>query len=972
MKKILWLMILIPIFITRVWASEVYYSEYGDFSNYEEKKIEKTDIVNVEETIMYKWYKQIKIPGGYKLYNSNDNFLDNCYETEYSNWSKTKPIMNEATILDERTLYNYQMVKPVRYIHLYNLDGSYSAFRITELQVFNDNNEINYTYTCKGCWQNFDKYIHNGIYAENMSIIDDGGSLIIDLGREYPINKINLIIYLFDIGNEDKIYTIGYSNDAKNIFVSKSFTQKFSLYYAKDSIKFEYNIANLGVLDNLWIYPQTSEQNFYNDYVYSKTSFQEYRYKEKMCQTYTLGKEYYPQYSENSISGYDFKDSPKTFYRYQTRDKLELNIHDITEKNYDLNNFVLYSSDNYSIKNDIDWDKNGSYKVNFTLNNLQVEKDVKVNILSNALEEKEAEINKLEEQLKNTINDYEMIIASLEKDNREYLNSLNELDTQIIELNKKIENLKNENINQNEFIEQIQNELDLKIKDHQEKIDDLERINNEYSKNLNILSNHIYDLEEKINDNQQNFNLQLEKLKEQIEKYIQEYDKQIKYLQDFNDDCIKKLEEINLNIKNINDFLVGLKITTDDMYDELSKKIEENTIAINSIKSVINNNYDEFKELNSEVEKIKKQIQEIEINNKNTYNDLTNELENTKQDMTKNLDSLKDQIESIEIEISNLNNNSEIKEKQIKSLQNKLEESIQIYEKEVKNLNNLNSLFSNKLNDLSTNIQYLEGQLNNISNKEDENIVDIQNLKIEIEDYNEKYNNIISRLEEFNQGYLVSLKNINEKFENIFIKIANMEIIDEEKNKELNDKINKNHIILEQFAISNNKKYEEVLNNQNNINDKVNDYQEVIVNLKDLNEKYILEISGLKDEIKKLGIEIEKIKNNNEYQNIDKYQKLIYQKLVENSNEILNIKQNLTIDNGVFESLKENILYVSSKLEEKEEVKDNNLNSKLNDYILKINGVEVVNLLWFYIILTILFGIYLIYLFRKKSNKKLF
>ena len=36
------------------------------------------------------------------------------------------------------------MIKPVRYIHLYNLKGSYDAFRIPELQVFVDDKEIDY------------------------------------------------------------------------------------------------------------------------------------------------------------------------------------------------------------------------------------------------------------------------------------------------------------------------------------------------------------------------------------------------------------------------------------------------------------------------------------------------------------------------------------------------------------------------------------------------------------------------------------------------------------------------------------------------------------------------------------------------------------------------------------------------------------------------------------------------------------
>ena len=55
MKKILWLIILIPIFMTTAWASETYYSDYTNFSDYQEQKVEKTDTINVEEVTMYKW-----------------------------------------------------------------------------------------------------------------------------------------------------------------------------------------------------------------------------------------------------------------------------------------------------------------------------------------------------------------------------------------------------------------------------------------------------------------------------------------------------------------------------------------------------------------------------------------------------------------------------------------------------------------------------------------------------------------------------------------------------------------------------------------------------------------------------------------------------------------------------------------------------------------------------------------------------
>lgn len=550
--------------MTKVWASDIYYSDYGSFSAYQEEKIEENDMIEVEKVTMYKWYKWVKVPGEFKLYNSIDNFTDNCYETEYSNWSLTKPMISESTILEEKTTYNYQIIEPIRYVHLYNLSGSYAAFRIPELEIYINDEQIDYTYTCDGCWDNFDKYINNGIYAENNSYIDNGGSLIIDLGKEYPINQVKVVFYIFDMGQSDKNYTIGYSKNGNDIFISKSYKQQFSLVYLKDAKRFEYEVTDLNISSDLWLESKISDEYLDNEYVYSMTSYKEYRYKEKMCETYTFSKEYYPQYSLTSVMDYNLNDSSKEFYRYKKRDKLELNIYDITEKNYDLNKFVIYSSDDYSIENNIDWNKNGLYKINFTLNNLNVSKDVKVMILENSLKEKEEEINDLKNQLENTISDYEKIITSLEKSNYDYLTSLNDLNLQIIELNKRLENLKNYNTDQDELIEDLQNELNLRLNEYEEKIHNLEKINQTYLENLNILSNTIYDLEAMINTlktNQQSNNLEINDLKEQLEQYIKEYDEKINYLQNFNNDYTLKLIDINSNIQIMNETLNNLEQT---------------------------------------------------------------------------------------------------------------------------------------------------------------------------------------------------------------------------------------------------------------------------------------------------------------------------------------------------------------------------------------------------------------------------
>ena len=67
-----------------------------------------------------------------------------------------------------------------------------------------------------------------------------------------------------------------------------------------------------------------------------------------------------------------------------------------------------------------------------------------------------------------------------------------------------------------------------------------------------------------------------------------------------------------------------------------------------------------------------------------------------------------------------------------------------------------------------------------------------------------------------------------------------------------------------------------------------------------------------------------------------------------NNNEIISIKQNQVMDKENLETIKNEILNVSTKSNDTKAIEKTDLNSKLNNYMLKINGVELVNLFWFY------------------------
>lgn len=605
MKKILWLIFLLVLGV-KVEAKEVYYSDYSNFSEFQQEEVINSDIVEVEKEERYLWYKEIQEEQDYQLYNLEDSFSDDCYFTEYSNWQNEK-IDNPGYIYDERNVYQYKKAKSVRYIHLYNLQGSYGAFRMTELTIKVNNKEIDYKYTCEGCLSGFDDYINNGIYDENKSYIDNGGSLIIDLGKQYPLNQIEVIFYIFDLGPSDKLYTIGYSTDKKDIFIAQSYILNFADEYWDNALKVVKKITDLNISLQEWTASETSYEIDDDASIVDTKVTKQYRYQEKWCKVYQKKKEYYQEYSNKAIDDYIYRDeeSKKTFYRYRTRDKLEIDVYDITDENFDLNNFIITSTDEVEITNNIDWNKNGIYDITFTLNDLIVTKSVNLNIDSNTIDELEKEILILEQQISNLEEDlkkqkkyYEEQLEILEeklnncqsdnnclkeileekeliiKNQEEQLISLNDKINQLqAEINSKIDEIIYLNQNNELLKDKITklNEEIIKLKNNTSNLN--QEVINEYNKtNDLIIINQFY--KEKIDELTEDLNLLNESTNKKLtdkNNLINQYEQKIKELEDkLNENqCLtdlKKEQNTNEDLNNkLNNYV--LKITSNRIFD---------------------------------------------------------------------------------------------------------------------------------------------------------------------------------------------------------------------------------------------------------------------------------------------------------------------------------------------------------------------------------------------------------------------
>lgn len=466
MKKIIWLLFLLPIFMTKVSANEIYYSEYSEFSDYQTESVVKTDTINVETQLNYHVYKENKIIGEYKSFNENELFTDDCYY-EYSEWYLGKKnLTNEIEVKKE---YVNQISKPVRYIHFNNIKDSSSFFRITEIKITANGKIVDYDYICEGCSNDFGENIKNGILQETETYINNDGNLILDLKEEYPAKHINIEFYIFNIDDTDKRYTIEYSTNTINTYASYHNMINFSNY--GDASKHTYNVTNLND-ESEWTYIKIDENILKSSYLIGFSERNYYRYKYPYCRTYSIEKEY-GGYAPTTSENYPYKDINDTVlkYRYQTREKIEI-LPEIIINSYDfdLSKIVIYSNTDFQIRENINYFENGIYDIFITTPNMNIPKKVKVDIFENTKKEYEEQIVLLNNKIEKNYEEYQQKLENEKSKNEtleskiNYLKKLNEAyDNKINELMSGIDkanlNIKDVVLHEQEIIAYYENEI---------------------------------------------------------------------------------------------------------------------------------------------------------------------------------------------------------------------------------------------------------------------------------------------------------------------------------------------------------------------------------------------------------------------------------------------------------------------------------------------------------------------------------
>lgn len=610
-KRILWLIFLFPIFLPNVHA-EVYYSKYEPTLEI----LEESDMVKKEDYNLYRYYE---VDGTeYKLYDGTVG--NNCKDIP-GNWQNERKEITTGITEEERDMYRHKVSMWARYIYLTDLQGSYGALRITELNVKARGNDINYTYECDGCLEGFDEYINNGIWDENQSYIKNGGSLIIDLGKIYPVNQIEITLYLFDLGSDTKTFTISFTEQKKFNFAEKTFDLNFSDIHWSNAKKITYDYNDFE--ENDWYYYNITHQKTIDDSVLETEKYgKQYRYVEKWC--YYDVKKYIDGYYETKPTLNAIQDSEYiTESRYYKRDKIEI-VDDIVIDSYnkDLNDFIIYSSTDYEFVHEIDENKNGEYDLTIKTPYTTINKKVIVANDKNIIKEQELIILNLQEEINNHIKTIEELnnkITNYQKEINKLMISLedcnsclddckNELNTKINEYKEEIKNLNNQINSLNESL-QSKNEL---LLDYQKQ--SLE--NKEEIKNLNeqivTLINELNLSKEELNSCLNNLNI----LEKEYQKNIDKKDKEIAILKENEQDIINSYEDALKQVKDNNKAYLNKINELLEIVDKLNLDIKE---LVKHEQEITSNYKDEIATLNLNIENLTKENDKLKNNSKEQY-----------------------------------------------------------------------------------------------------------------------------------------------------------------------------------------------------------------------------------------------------------------------------------------------------------------------------------------------------------------
>lgn len=335
MFKKLGLIILLCLLNIKIYALEnVEYSPYSEFSNWQEENVISSDLIDVETEKRYRWYKTDRVDGDYSIEGNNNPLFpfidkDNYYETDFSLYSLNEPDSIPNRIIENKKIYSYKQIKPIRYIYLMRVGNLTGSFYISELNVYVDDQKINYSYYCGRCSNNFEYYINNENIYENNVYIYNNMEFRIDLNGYYDASKIRIELYLFDQSIANKNYQLilsPYFNLSAPQYFYKEFSEQFYCNNISEVKHFSYLIDSSWLKEPEWFDWKESEEIVINSFTTEVKQQTLYRYKDIFYRYYQINKIYYDDkyYLDTPAEGYQHDENDyKYYYRYRTREVLK-------------------------------------------------------------------------------------------------------------------------------------------------------------------------------------------------------------------------------------------------------------------------------------------------------------------------------------------------------------------------------------------------------------------------------------------------------------------------------------------------------------------------------------------------------------------------------------------------------------------------------------------------------------------------
>ena len=506
---------------------------------------------------------------------------------------------------------------------------------------------------------------------------------------------------------------------------------------------------------------------------------------------------------------------------------LEENIKNNEKKNEELENYVNDKALELDNKTNICFNELIKKISKKSVNGNIPEEDIKIKlnaIINKLVENNNDRAKNYENRMNQKINDLEKLI------NEQITNKINIFEEKITNLNNLISNLEevhnknkliqNENINEENKQEEDNRDnninMNIKIKELEEKINKFENIinnsnnitNNKDNINTNTNNNINNNTNNNINDIENkliNFNNLITKKFDEVEQYKKNIDEKITKnelkINDIDTQVIEICEEISKNkteekkdedvivddkteIKNIQEDIKyinsDIKNNINPKLDELTNKIKETNIqAINIIETKVKSLQKKI-ENNSKVNTNDKQKEIISKNNK-----IIEEINRLKEENNKNINETKNYIEKNNREINN--KLSEVK-KEIYAMINKINEHIKDDNKDINGKifnirNDLLKIFDNKNFLIENKIKLNEGKIMNLENKINKVTKDNQSYfdKLNIIEKGSKLNNDLTK----SNDYKLRDLEINYKSMDVKLNYLDNKIKQADSNKEL-------------------------------------------------------------------------------------------------------------------------------------------------------------------------------------------